>query len=271
MAASHIGTLEARPPWQRVHSQVEDGYQHVDVAQREALTDDYYRFLTAMRRGDCLYARRDGEILVGLVTGEPVFVEDAPRLRRAVEWLPSSFRPDNLPKGDVNPRPPNRLVNKLSIDTEQILKMFDAIALPRATDELAAAVHSPKEWLDEYIGLLESRGQLIVYGPPGTGKTFVARRIARHVAGDNVRIVQFHPSYAYEDFFEGLRPVSAEGGVSYAVMPGPLSLLAEAAQADPAHPYVLIIDEVNRADIAKVFGELYYLLEYRGDKINLQY
>ncbi|MDR3202268.1 MAG: AAA family ATPase, partial [Bifidobacteriaceae bacterium] len=132
------------------------------------------------------------------------------------------------------------------------------VVLPRATDELAAKVHTSKEWLDEYIGLLESRRQLIVYGPPGTGKTFVAREVARHVAGDNVRIVQFHPSYAYEDFFEGLRPVPAARTVTYAVMPGPLSLLAQAAADDPTRPYVLIIDEINRADIAKVFGELYY-------------
>ncbi|MDR0284634.1 MAG: AAA family ATPase [Propionibacteriaceae bacterium] len=157
-------------------------------------------------------------------------------------------------------------------DPDPVAPSLPGLALPRATAELATTVYLPTTWLDEYIGLLESRHQLIVYGPPGTGKTFVARRVARHVAGDErVAVVQFHPSYAYEDFFEGLRPVTTGGNVSYRLAPGPLRRIAAAAIEDPDHPHVLIIDEINRADVARVFGELYYLLEYRDDQIALQY
>ncbi len=89
-----------------------------------------------------------------------------------------------------------------------------------------------------------------------------------------MKLVQFHPSYAYEDFFEGYRPDKTDDGqVSFKLVAGPLRRLAEeAAKAENAHkPYFLIIDEMNRANLAKVFGELYFLLEYRDDRIYLQY
>jgi hypothetical protein len=124
--------------------------------------------------------------------------------------------------------------------------------------------------------LLEDKRQVIFYGPPGTGKTFVARRLAQLFAGDPEiddeagwhRLVQFHPSYAYEDFVEGYRPTS-DG--TFALRSGPLKRIAEAAAAEPGSIHVLVIDEINRGNVAKVFGELYFLLEYRDEAIELQY
>ncbi|PRC51639.1 AAA family ATPase, partial [Mycobacterium sp. ITM-2017-0098] len=80
---------------------------------------------------------------------------------------------------------------------------------------------------------------------------------------DAVHIVQFHPSYAYEDFVEGLRPVAREGQVAFDLIPGALVKIADLARRVD-HPVVLVIDEMNRANLPSVFGELLYLLEYRN-------
>src|SRR5262249_700005 len=125
--------------------------------------------------------------------------------------------------------------------------------------------------------LLNDKRQIVLYGPPGTGKTYLALELCKALAepsGSEYSIVQFHPSYAYEDFFEELRPVLAQDGTSsitFQLVPSPLRRLATVAAANPTRPYVLIIDEINRANLAKVFGELYFLLEYRGQAVNLQY
>ena len=112
---------------------------------------------------------------------------------------------------------------------------------------------------------------MILYGPPGTGKTYIAQALAEHWTDEgNVTLVQFHPSFAYEDFVMGYRPVTSdpdgEVGASssgFALKNGPFMRLAEQARDNPGVPHVLIIDEINRANLAKVFGELYFLLEYR--------
>jgi MoxR-like ATPase len=137
---------------------------------------------------------------------------------------------------------------------------------------LASELHIDERWFEEVFELLEDKRQVIFYGPPGTGKTFVAQRFAEWYADDDcVETVQFHPSYTYEDFVQGFRPVKGEEGrVDFDLLPGPLLELADTAEKT-GRQCVLLIDEINRGNLAKIFGELYYLLEYRDEEIRLQY
>ncbi len=131
----------------------------------------------------------------------------------------------------------------------------------------------PDDFLDKIEALLYDKGQVIFQGPPGTGKTYVAQKLAEHLAGseDRVTLVQLHPSYAYEDFVQGFRPTLKGGVAGFQLRDGPLLRAAKLAHQEDTEKHFLVIDEINRGNIAKVFGELYFLLEYRDQKIRLQY
>ena len=140
-------------------------------------------------------------------------------------------------------------------------------------DELAAELMFDVEFLERVEKLLEDKRQVIFQGPPGTGKTYTAKNLAACLAGseERVRLVQFHPSYAYEDFVQGYRPRLIDRQPGFDLKDGPLLDMAKMARRDPEQKHFLIIDEINRGNLAKVFGEMYFLLEYRDEQMRLQY
>ena len=144
-----------------------------------------------------------------------------------------------------------------------------AVGLKRLADELLIE----RAFLGRIERLLADKRQVVFQGPPGTGKTYVARKLAECLAGsaERVRLVQFHPSYAYEDFVQGFRPVLRDGQPGFELTGGPLLTAAEQARAEPDERHFLVIDEINRGNLSKVFGELYFLLEYRNEEMSLQY
>ena len=161
------------------------------------------------------------------------------------------------------------------IDTEESdSELPDTAGLRPFPDGTADELHLDHPWLDRFHRVLAERRQVILQGPPGTGKTFLARRLARKLtmSDDRTVLVQFHAAYSYEDFFEGFRPVAGKDGTStLQLRHGPLRALADAAEESPEHSFILIIDEINRGNLARIFGELYFLLEYRDHAVELMY
>ena len=141
---------------------------------------------------------------------------------------------------------------------------YDAQAF---TAETGYSADQLKGWIDQW----RRKQQLILYGPPGTGKTYLAERLARYLVdgGGFSELVQFHASYAYEDFVQGIRPRVVEGALHYELAAGHFLRFCDKARRVGEKPCALIIDEINRANLARVFGELMYLLEYRHRSIAL--
>ena len=129
--------------------------------------------------------------------------------------------------------------------------------------------------------VLDRKGQVILYGPPGTGKTYWAQRgaeaiLAQQLFGkavadlaeeeragvaSHIRLCTFHPAYGYEDFLEGYRPEERDGQLVFSLRDGIFKALCEKAAARPQERFVLIIDEINRGDVPRIFGELLTVLE----------
>jgi 5-methylcytosine-specific restriction enzyme B len=292
LPATRLRSLPAGATQEQVKLAVDEDYAHASMHERTRQTAEYYSFLSRMRDGDIVLTNDGSDIYVGVLTGGPAFVSSVgsrANLQRNVEWRnagePFDYGrdlPDEISARLSNPDADVIELTEFIGDLEQLLGEEPAPALlsrklrlPDATEELAAELLVGQDWLQECVELVRDKPQLIFYGPPGTGKTFLAQRLARHLTGgkpENVQLVQFHPAYSYEDFFEGYRPgKTTAGAVTFDLTPGPLRRLADAARAHPEEPHVLIIDEINRGNLAKVFGELYFLLEYRGLAVPLLY
>ncbi|MCZ4100808.1 AAA family ATPase [Streptomyces sp. H39-C1] len=293
LSASRLQDLPEGLSQDQLKLLVDDRYSHLSYNQRTELAEQLFTFLDRVHPNDLVVTVSGGRLHFGTVSGPAQFTASSDgrsNLRRAVKWVELDIDQTDLPE---------ELQAKLTsqhdvVDLTQLLdvleEFFDlspdegpeasvirrVLRLPDPIAELADELLVDLPWLKDVRDLLDERRQVIFYGPPGTGKTYLAQAIAEHLAGDPqaVKLIQFHPSYSYEDFFEGFRPVQQPGGgggVSFELRPGPLRKLVALAESNPDTPHFLIIDEINRANLAKVFGELYFVLEYRNRTVDLQY
>ncbi|MBM7057822.1 DUF4357 domain-containing protein [Streptomyces durocortorensis] len=289
---------------------VEQDYESTALyTEKVQLVEELHAFFSRMRPGDTVCAVSDGRLYAGEITGnvEQRIAEDGSRiLWRPVEWggddgfplkeLPEELRQKVSVRHDVvDLTTVKAIVDGLGVTDKELVEEAQAdgagasveplaviarreVELPEPTEVLREKLHvHSQEWLQEVRQLLDDEKQLIFYGPPGTGKTFLAQELAEFFGGgrEQVELVQFHPSYSYEDFFEGFRPREDPGThqVAFRLTAGPLREFAELARREGNRhiPHFLVIDEINRANLAKVFGELYFLLEYRDRSIQLTY
>jgi 5-methylcytosine-specific restriction protein B len=292
LTASQLAPFRGVPSFEELRQRVESAYQHKSYAYRAQRLEELDRFLRQVRDSDLVLTTTGGKVYLGQVNGSAYFTDadgGLSGLRRDVRWLNA----DNPIDASVLPAPVPALLQTQAAIVEltqayrQIAELVPAEEQPEpvpapppelhfhpVTEEFADKLLLDKAELATIAALLWERKQIILYGPPGTGKTWLAEKLARHLTDEgSVKLVQFHPSYTYEDFFEGFRPKdSSDGGtLTFKLTPGPFRSFAEAAAVNSGTPYILVIDEINRANLAKVFGELYYLLEYRDRSISLQY
>lgn len=151
-------------------------------------------------------------------------------------------------------------------DAEDVEKTYP----PYTKEDFLSEVFMPEEEYDKLSGILRIKKNIILQGAPGVGKTFVAKRIAFSMMGvkdvERVMMVQFHQSYSYEDFIMGFRP-STDG---FKLKRGAFYNFCKKAEIDGDNDYFFIIDEINRGNLSKIFGELFMLIENDKRGVSLQ-
>ena len=154
-------------------------------------------------------------------------------------------------------------------DVEEVSKNYPVYT----EDDFLDEVFMTEEEYSKLVGILKAKKNVILQGAPGVGKTFAAKRLAYSVMGvkdiDRVMMVQFHQSYSYEDFIMGFRPSTT----GFELKKGAFYNFCKKAEIDSDNDYFFIIDEINRGNLSKIFGELFMLIENdkRGIELQLLY
>ena len=230
-----------------------------------------WNFAREMRIGDILIAKRGGSALLGWGTVRGSYVYDPDRTDfqhvREVEWHPIA-RPVKPPKDRI-------VLKRLTRWTRypgwvrRVFRLMEGRAVdppgepePYDVDSALEDVFIPARQFTRMLDALAGQKNLILQGPPGVGKTWIARRLAWCLIGrkdpDAIEMVQFHQSYAYEDFVQGWRPTETGG---FALRNGVFFEFCKRAEARQDKRFVFIIDEINRGNLSRIFGELLMLVE----------
>ena len=244
-----------------------------------------WQFANEIKPGDVVFVKRGLKEIIGrgVVTGNYVYDPDGgedPHLREVSWERQGSWRSDQQfamkTLTEITDYPD--LLARLEAYFEDDEDVLDCEEMPMPLTEYSARqfldeVYMNEERYDAIVGLLRAKKNIIMQGAPGVGKTYAAKRLAYSMMGvkdaARVMLVQFHQSYSYEDFIEGYRP----SGAGFELVKGAFYSFCKKAADDEDNEYFFIIDEINRGNLSKIFGELFMLIESdkRGDKLQLLY
>lgn len=245
-----------------------------------------WQFANEMKPGDVIFVKRGLKEIIGrgVVTGDYVYDPDGgeyPHLREVSWKRQGSWRSDQqFPmKTLTDITYDQELVKRIEtsfLDSEDSVDIEEAAAVfpEYSTENFLKSVYMDRQQYNAIVGLLKTKKNIIMQGAPGVGKTYAAKRLAYSMMGvkdvSRVKLIQFHQSYSYEDFIEGYRP----SGAGFELVKGAFySFCKKAADDDEENAYFFIIDEINRGNLSKIFGELFMLIESdkRGNELQLLY
>lgn len=243
-----------------------------------------WEFANEMKQGDIVFAKNGMHLIIGRGIVKSDYIYDSQRKEfkniRKVEWTDRG-------EWECSRQSPMKTLTDITSFTdyvEQLNLFFDSDMLDDVEtietsyptydkDRFLDSVYMNDESYNTLVSLVKGKKNIILQGAPGVGKTFAAKRLAYSMMGvkdpNRVMMVQFHQSYSYEDFIMGFRP--SENG--FKLKHGVFYEFCKRAEVDSDNDYFFIIDEINRGNLSKIFGELFMLLESdkRGVALQLLY
>lgn len=243
-----------------------------------------WQFANEMKVGDIIFVKKGRSQLIGrgIVTSDYFYDSEAEEYNhiRIVNWTHHGEWPypgkaamktltDITPYIDVVEKLKNIFDDDTSEDIEEVEKSYSSYT----KEDFLNDVFMSEEEYERLRSVLVFKKNIILQGAPGVGKTYTAKRLAYSLIGeknvDRVKMVQFHQSYSYEDFIMGFRP----SDIGFELRKGTFYNFCKRAALDAVNDYFFIIDEINRGNLSKIFGELFMLLENdkRGASLQLVY
>lgn len=281
-----IGDLTRFTSKSEMKAAMQDTYGDNKTYQISALAT--WQFAYEMKPGDIVFAKQGKYKIIGRGVVESGYIyddsrEDEYNNTRKVKWtaIGEWEHPGQaVMKTLTDITQYTEYVEKLNamFDTEDDDDDIEVDETPLNTytkEDFLADVYISEKQYDTLEGLLRKKLNVILQGAPGVGKTYAAKRLAYSMMGvkdpERVQLVQFHQSYSYEDFVEGFRPSST--GMNFEIKKGAFYNFCKKASDDKENEYFFIIDEINRGNLSKIFGELFMLIEAdkRGNDIQLLY